>query len=130
MFKRTALILCVTVCLSLATTAFAQFDVSPPVSIDLLPPSGQTRVIPITVTSNQVVSEEKKLSDILIGYLNPADHVPSAAEVAAATEAAAAAAGKKKEEKNDDDDDEVDTGPDPVEAKKRFTASAASSNNR
>ncbi len=68
----------------------------------------------------KVATEEKKLADILIGYLNPADHVPSAAEVAAAAEAAAATAGNKK--KDDDDDDEVDTGPDPVEAKKRFTA--------
>jgi RNA polymerase primary sigma factor len=64
----------------------------------------------------KVASEERKLADILIGYLNPADHVPSAAETAAAQ----AAAALKKEE--GDDDDEVDTGPDPVEAKKRFTA--------
>ena len=63
-----------------------------------------------------VAKEEKRLSDIMVGYLDPADHVPSAAEVAEAMAAAPAA-------KNDDDDeDEVDTGPDPVEAKKRFSA--------
>jgi RNA polymerase primary sigma factor len=70
----------------------------------------------------KVVSEEKKLADILIGYLDPADHVPSAQEVAAAAEASALAAGNKKEEKDDDDDEEENTGPDPVEAKKRFSA--------
>ncbi len=63
-----------------------------------------------------VLKEEKRLSDIMVGYLDPAEHVPSAAEVAEAAEAAAPAAG------SDDDDEEVDTGPDPVEAKKRFTA--------
>jgi RNA polymerase primary sigma factor len=70
-----------------------------------------------------VAKEEKRLSDIMVGYLDPAEHVPSAAEVAeaaeAAAQAAAPAAGSTEEE---DDEDEVDTGPDPVEAKKRFTA--------
>ena len=56
-----------------------------------------------------VAKEERKLSDIMIGYLDPADHVPSAAEIAEAAPAA-------------DSDEEVETGPDPVEAKKRFTA--------
>ena len=56
-----------------------------------------------------VTKEERKLSDILIGYLDPADHVPSAAQIA---EAAA----------NTDSEEETETGPDPVEAKKRFTA--------
>ncbi|MEH6519444.1 MAG: RNA polymerase sigma factor RpoD [Halioglobus sp.] len=59
-----------------------------------------------------VAKEERKLADIMIGYLDPADHVPSAAEVAAAREASNA----------DDAEEEADTGPDPVEAKKRFSA--------
>ena len=59
-----------------------------------------------------VAREERRLGDIMIGYLDPAEHVPSAAEVAAATEA----------KNGSDDDDETETGPDPVEAKKRFTA--------
>ena len=58
-----------------------------------------------------VASEERRLGDIIIGYLDPAEHVPSAAEVAAATEA-----------KGVDEDEDSETGPDPVEAKKRFTA--------
>ena len=56
-----------------------------------------------------VAKEERKLSDIMIGYLDPADHVPSAAEIAEAAPAA-------------DSDEEVESGPDPIEAKKRFTA--------
>jgi RNA polymerase primary sigma factor len=66
-----------------------------------------------------VAKEERKLADIMIGYLNPADHVPSAAEVAAAREAGNAA---REAGTADDTEEEVDTGPDPVEAKKRFTA--------
>ena len=60
-----------------------------------------------------VAKEERRLSDIMVGYLDPAEHVPSAAEVAEKAEKAAPAA--------TDSDEEVDTGPDPVEAKKRFT---------
>ncbi|MHA7816726.1 MAG: RNA polymerase sigma factor RpoD [Pseudohaliea sp.] len=56
-----------------------------------------------------VTKEERKLSDVLVGYLDPAEHVPSAAQIA---EAAA----------KDDSDDDNEGGPDPVEAKKRFTA--------
>jgi RNA polymerase primary sigma factor len=46
----------------------------------------------------------------MVGYLDPAEHVPTAAEVAEAAPAAS------------DSEEEGDTGPDPVEAKKRFTA--------
>jgi RNA polymerase primary sigma factor len=58
-----------------------------------------------------VAKEERRLGDIIVGYLDPADHVPSAAEVAESAPAS-----------NNNDDDEVESGPDPVEAKKRFTA--------
>ncbi|NCG08741.1 MAG: RNA polymerase sigma factor RpoD, partial [Verrucomicrobia bacterium] len=61
-----------------------------------------------------VAKEERKLIDIMIGYLDPVEHVPSASELAAAAEA--------KGTNDDDDDDAPDVGPDPVEAKKRFTA--------
>ncbi len=67
---------------------------------------------------DKVATEERRLADILIGYLDPADHVPSAAEAAAAQEAKA----KDADNNDDDDDDAAETGPDPVEAKKRFTA--------
>jgi RNA polymerase primary sigma factor len=58
-----------------------------------------------------VAKEERKLSDILVGYLDPADHVPSAQEIA-----------EQNANSSNDDAEETETGPDPVEAKKRFTA--------
>ena len=59
-----------------------------------------------------VAKEERKLADILVGYLDPAEHVPSAQEIA-----------EQNANNNSDDSEETpDTGPDPVEAKKRFTA--------
>ncbi len=54
--------------------------------------------------------EEGKLLDILIGFLDPAEHVPPAAQVVP---------GEKKEE---DNDEEEDKGPDPVLAAERFDA--------
>jgi RNA polymerase primary sigma factor len=57
-----------------------------------------------------VAKEERRLADIMVGYLDPAEDVPSALEVA---ESAGA---------DSDEDEDADTGPDPVEAKKRFTA--------
>jgi RNA polymerase primary sigma factor len=73
-----------------------------------------------------VTKEERRLADIMVGYLDPAENVPSAAEVAEATAAANAAAAASATAgaatTDEDDEDEVDTGPDPVEAKKRFSA--------
>ncbi|MBT5923739.1 MAG: RNA polymerase sigma factor RpoD [Cellvibrionales bacterium] len=60
-------------------------------------------------------TEEKKLSDVLIGYLNPADSVPSAQEIADAQAAKTAKAASGEAE-----DEVVDNGPDPEEAKQRF----------
>jgi RNA polymerase primary sigma factor len=56
----------------------------------------------------------KKLEDILTGYLNPMDNVPSAASSALAE--------KKNNAENteDSDDDEQESGPDPKEAATRF----------
>jgi len=56
-----------------------------------------------------VAREERRLGDILVGYLDPTEYVPSASEVA-------------DSQPIDDSDEETETGPDPVEAKKRFTA--------
>ncbi len=60
-----------------------------------------------------VAKEERRLADIMVGYLDPTENVPSAAEMAEAAQNKA---------DSDDDDEEADTGPDPVEAKKRFSA--------
>ncbi|MBC6429070.1 MAG: RNA polymerase sigma factor RpoD [Cellvibrionales bacterium] len=64
-----------------------------------------------------VQAENRRLADILVGYLNPAEHVPSAQEQAQK-------AAEEKEEKGDEDEDEDSkpTGPDPEEAAKRFGA--------
>ena len=60
-----------------------------------------------------------KLPDLLVGYLDPADHVPPAAKIDLAAVAA-------KNEKNGKDDDSTEErkGPDPVEAARRFGALA------
>ncbi len=60
------------------------------------------------------VSEENKLSDLLIGYLDPTDDVPEAAQVIPAVALAEPAVPGEEEE-------EVEKGPDPIEAKRRFT---------
>ena len=62
------------------------------------------------------VCAEDKLPDLLVGYLNPADHVPPAAKIDHT------AAAKKDKDKDDDDETEERKGPDPVEAAKRFGA--------
>ncbi len=65
-----------------------------------------------------VSKKERKLSDIMTGYLDPTDDVPSATDIAEATLAAT----QKTEGTAEADEDEDETGPDPVEAKKRFSA--------
>ena len=58
-------------------------------------------------------TRDDKLHELLVGYLDPAIHVPPAAQVdiSAATE-----------EDKDDDSSKERKGPDPVEAKRRFSA--------
>jgi RNA polymerase primary sigma factor len=58
------------------------------------------------------VTKEGKLADLLVGYLDPTDNVPQAQQVQPGQQTQA----------KDDDDEEEDKGPDPVEAKRRFTA--------
>jgi RNA polymerase primary sigma factor len=57
------------------------------------------------------VTKEGKLADLLVGYLDPTDHVPQAQQVQPG-----------QQNQTDEDDEEEDKGPDPVEAKRRFTA--------
>jgi RNA polymerase primary sigma factor len=59
------------------------------------------------------VTKEDKLADLLVGYLDPTDNVPAATQVGAENM-------QVKAEK-DDDEEEEKTGPDPEEAKKRFS---------
>jgi RNA polymerase primary sigma factor len=73
-----------------------------------------------------VATEERRLSDILTGYLEPADEVPAATPAEPAgkpgAKKAAAAADDEEEEESDDssDTDEVESGPDPELARQRF----------
>ena len=64
------------------------------------------------LTTYAEVTKEGKLADLLVGYLDPTDHVPQAAQVQPGAQPV----------KKDDDDEEKDKGPDPIEAKRRFTA--------
>ncbi len=59
---------------------------------------------------DKVLNEERRLADIISGYLDPADSVPTPAEIAAANAAASEA----------DDDENSDSGPDPEQAARRF----------
>ncbi|MDM3870226.1 RNA polymerase sigma factor RpoD [Porticoccus sp. W117] len=59
-----------------------------------------------------IAKEERKLVDIISGYLDPVEHVPSALSKAQ----------QKAESGDDDDDEEENTGLDPEEAKERFEA--------
>ncbi len=65
-----------------------------------------------------------KLPDLLVGYLDPADHVPPAAKVDPVAVAAAAARKDDANKDGDDKDDETEErkGPDPAEAARRFGA--------
>ena len=57
------------------------------------------------------VSRDDKLSDLLVGYLDPADYVPPAAKVDLTVVT----------ENKEDDTIEERKGPDPIEAQRRFT---------
>ncbi|MBX2859135.1 MAG: RNA polymerase sigma factor RpoD [Cellvibrionaceae bacterium] len=62
---------------------------------------------------------ERRMPDIIAGWLDPADHVPSAGP--SAQQAAEAKDKDKNDDSNDDDDDDAnDNGIDPEEAAKRF----------
>ncbi len=68
-----------------------------------------------------IATKDNRLFDLLIGYLDPTDEVPQAPQIDHAAKAAEKA---EKAEKGEDDEEakEEDKGPDPVEAKRRFTA--------
>ena len=79
----------------------------------------------------KVSTEERRLGDVLSGYLDPMEDIPAAVEAEEPEleePAAAGAAGKKAAADDDeeeaegasDDESEADTGPDPEEAKLRF----------
>ena len=77
----------------------------------------------------EVVKGEKRLAEVLVGFMDKDDVIPPPAIVQAAqlakaqaAQLAKAQAAKAQAGKKSDDDDEQPTGPDPVEVKKRFNA--------
>ena len=65
----------------------------------------------------KIETEERKLPDIITGFLNPMEETP----VPHIKPPSADGTKKDDKDKSDDDDDENEGGPDPVEAAKRFT---------
>ncbi len=61
-----------------------------------------------------LVKEERRIPDLIAGWLDPADDVPAAGP--------SAQKNKADKDKDDDDEDEVDTGLDPIEVNERFGA--------
>ena len=76
-----------------------------------------TAVAAVIEEWDKVASGERKLTDIISGYLDPMEHVPSALAQQQAAEADKLANG---EDESDEDDDEDEGGLDPVEAERRF----------
>ncbi len=66
-----------------------------------------------------VEAEQRKLTDIITGYLNPVEHVPSALEQAN-KKAAKEAANEGNNEAEEEEEEENEGGLDPVEAERRF----------
>ncbi|MGB2045683.1 MAG: RNA polymerase sigma factor RpoD [Porticoccaceae bacterium] len=80
-----------------------------------------TAVAAVIAEWDKVVAGERKLTDVISGYLNPMEHVPSALAQQQAAEAAEAeklANGETPEE--DEEEDEHEGGLDPEEAQQRF----------
>ena len=67
-----------------------------------------------------VLFGERKLTDLISGYLNPMEHVPSALAQQQAAEAERLANGESENDEDDDDEEEHEGGLDPEEANRRF----------
>jgi len=70
-----------------------------------------------------VAKEERRLADVIIGWLDPSDEIPTAGGPTAAAKAQAAKNKAENEEDESDDTEEEETisGVDPEEATRRFT---------
>ena len=67
--------------------------------------------------------KDERLTDLLIGYLNPAEHVPPAAQIDAQQRREEAQARQEAAARGEEvEETEQPKGPDPVEAKRRFVA--------
>ncbi|MCS5587612.1 MAG: RNA polymerase sigma factor RpoD [Porticoccaceae bacterium] len=68
---------------------------------------------------DRVIAEERKLTDIISGYLNPMEHVPSALAQQQAAEAEKLANGGTVDD-DEEEEEEHEGGLDPEEAQRRF----------
>ena len=71
---------------------------------------------------DRVVAGERKLTDVISGYLNPMEHVPSALAQQQAAEAAEAEkiANGEAPDEDEEEEEEHEGGLDPEEAQQRF----------
>ncbi|WP_045855605.1 RNA polymerase sigma factor RpoD [Teredinibacter purpureus] len=69
---------------------------------------------------DMVEKEERRLSDVISGWLDPADEVAAATPVTPQSAADKKEKEKEKAENGDDDEEEANTGIDPEYAKERF----------
>ncbi|NIB44632.1 RNA polymerase sigma factor RpoD [Pseudomaricurvus alkylphenolicus] len=69
---------------------------------------------------NLIEQEERRMPDVIAGWLDPAEDVPSAMQQAAAAAESQAQESDESDDNSDDDDDENSSGVDPEEAKQRF----------
>ncbi len=81
-----------------------------------------TTVAAVIAEWDNVVAGERKLTDIISGYLNPMEHVPSALAQQQAAEAAEAEKLANGETPDEDEEEEFEGGLDPEEAQQRFEA--------
>jgi RNA polymerase primary sigma factor len=66
-------------------------------------------------------TKEGRLYDMLIGYLDPTDDVPRAPQIDLAAQAKKKEEAKARAAAGEADEEEEERGPDPIEAKKRFS---------
>ena len=83
-----------------------------------------TTVAAVIAEWDNVVAGERKLTDIISGYLNPMEHVPSALAQQQAAEAAEAEklANGETPDEDEEEEEEFEGGLDPEEAQQRFEA--------
>jgi RNA polymerase primary sigma factor len=81
-----------------------------------------TTVAAVVAEWDRVVAGERKLTDVISGYLNPMEHVPSALAQQQAAEAAEAEklANGEVPDEDEEEEEEHEGGLDPVEAEQRF----------
>lgn len=70
----------------------------------------------------KVTTEERRLGDILVGYLDPAVEVAPPTEEVPVVEAAPASDDDEEESGDSEEEESTESGPDPEEARLRFTA--------